>query len=164
MHALLGKGPRFIPKARSLSTTEVQTACARLGYRLVRAFERYVDGGYHEMRMQAMKEEGIRLWTPRQRQLPASFCHSYVSSFFKCQRVDGGAWRSNQLLSPFFDRCIRNIEYDHDILTSASTVQSDLAARLKRPNLNHAEFAVLKSVLSLDVGYNNADLLFTPEN
>jgi hypothetical protein len=100
VHTLLGKGPRFIPKARSLSTTEVQTACARLGYRLVRAFERYVDGGYHEMRMQAMKEEGIRSWTPRQRQLSASFCRSYVSSFFKCQRVDGGAWRSSQFFSP----------------------------------------------------------------
>ncbi len=32
VYTLLGKGPRFIPKARSLSTTEVQTACARLGY------------------------------------------------------------------------------------------------------------------------------------
>ena len=62
VHTLLGKGPRFIPKARSLTTTEVQTACARLGYRLVRAFERYVDGGYHEMRRQAMKEdEGRRV-------------------------------------------------------------------------------------------------------
>jgi hypothetical protein len=60
MHTLLGKDPRFIPKARSLSTTEVQTACARLGYRLVRAFERYVDGGYQERRTQAMKEEGVR--------------------------------------------------------------------------------------------------------
>ena len=38
----------------------VQTACARLGYRLVRAFERYVDGGYHEMRRQAMEEEARR--------------------------------------------------------------------------------------------------------
>ena len=71
VHTLLGKGPRFIPKARPLTTTAVQTACARLGYRLVRAFERYVDGGYHEMRRQAMKEEGIRAWAPRQRQLSA---------------------------------------------------------------------------------------------
>jgi hypothetical protein len=160
VHTLLGKGPRFIPKARSLSKTEVQTACARLGYRLVRAFERYVDGGYHEMRMQAMKEEGIRSWTPRQRQLSTSFCRSYISSFFKCQRVDGGVWRSNQFLSPSLDRCIRNIEYD--ILTTASTVRSNLAARLKRPNLNRAEYAVLKSVLSLDVGYNNADKNYGP--
>jgi len=60
VHTLLGKGPRFIPKARSLSKMEVQGACARLGYRLVRAFERYVDGGYHELRKQAMYEEGIR--------------------------------------------------------------------------------------------------------
>jgi hypothetical protein len=160
VHTLLGKGPRFIPKARSLSTTEVQTACARLGYRLVRAFERYVDGGYHERRTQAMKEEGIRSWTPRQRQLSASFCHSYVSSFFKCQRVDGGAWRSNQFLSPLFDRCIRNIEYD--FLASASTVRSNLAARFKRPNLSRAEFAALKSIRSLDVGYNNADKNYGP--
>jgi hypothetical protein len=160
VHTLLGKGPRFIPKARSLTTTEVQTACARLGYRLVRAFERYVDGGYHEMRRQAMKEEGIRAWAPRQRQLSASFCRSYVSSFFKCQRVDGGAWRGNQLLSPSLDRCISSIEYD--IISTASTVRTCLAARLKRPNLNSAESAALKSVQSLDVGYNISDKNYGP--
>ncbi len=58
------------------------------------------------------------------------------------------------------ERCICDIEYD--ILTSASAVQSKFAARLKRPNLNRAEFAALKSVLSLDVGYNNADKNYGP--
>jgi hypothetical protein len=59
LHTLLGKGPCFMPKASPLSTTEVQKACARLGYRLVIAFERYVEGGYHEQKAQAMKEAGI---------------------------------------------------------------------------------------------------------
>ncbi len=38
--ALLGKGPilKFIPKARSLSMTEVLGACARLNYRMVLTF------------------------------------------------------------------------------------------------------------------------------
>ena len=31
---LLGKGPRFIPKGRALSTTEVLGASARINYRL----------------------------------------------------------------------------------------------------------------------------------
>jgi len=39
---LLGKGPRFIPKAKSLSEDEVRGACARLGYRMVRTFERFI--------------------------------------------------------------------------------------------------------------------------
>ncbi len=150
MHTLLGNGPRFMSKGEIL----IQD-CARLSYRLVRTFKRYVDGGYHEMRKQAIKEEGTLSWTPRQRQLSASFCCSYVSSFFKCQRVDGGAWQNNQFLSPSLDRCTSNIEYD--ILTSASSVRINLAARLKRPNLNCAEVSALRSVLSLDVGYNSAD-------
>jgi hypothetical protein len=82
---LLGKGRRFIPKA--LSTTEVQRACARLGYRLVGAFKRYVEGGYHEQRAQTMKEAGIRTWVPI---LLLEFCRSYVARFFKCQMQDGG--------------------------------------------------------------------------
>ena len=38
---LLGKGPRFIPKGRALSTTEVLGASARINYRLAWAFERH---------------------------------------------------------------------------------------------------------------------------
>ena len=70
--------------------------------------------------------------------------------------------QSNQLLSPSLDRCIHTIECD--ILTSVSTVQNNLAARLKKPNLNNAEFAALESVLSLDVGYtsNKADKNYAP--
>ncbi len=142
-----GKGSSFYTKGemmpRSLTTTEVQTACARLGYRLMRALERYVGGGYHEMRRLAMKGEGIRAWAPRQRQLSASFFRSYVSRFFKCKRVDGGAWRGNQLLSPSLDRCISSIEYDS--ISTASAVRNCLSARWKRQNLNRAEFAALNA-------------------
>ena len=45
--SLLGKGPRFIPKARLLSMKEVLGACARLNYRMVRAFERHVKREEH---------------------------------------------------------------------------------------------------------------------
>jgi hypothetical protein len=41
-------------------------------------------------------------------------------------------------------------------------VRNNLPARLKRPNLNRAEYAALKSVLSLEVGYNNADKNYGP--
>jgi hypothetical protein len=41
-------------------------------------------------------------------------------------------------------------------------VRTCLAARLKRPKLNHAESAALKSVQRLDVGYNNSDENYGP--
>jgi hypothetical protein len=41
-------------------------------------------------------------------------------------------------------------------------VRNNLPARLKRLNLNRAEYAALKSVLSLEVGYNNADKNYGP--
>ena len=41
MLSLLGKGPKFIPKASRVSSRELLNACARLNYRLVRAFERF---------------------------------------------------------------------------------------------------------------------------
>jgi hypothetical protein len=50
---LLGKGPFFIPKGKSLSKSEVQGACAKLVYRLVRAFERYVRKDYFAQRDRA---------------------------------------------------------------------------------------------------------------
>ena len=40
--SLLGKGSQFIPKAGLLPMTEVLGACARLNYRMVRAFEHFV--------------------------------------------------------------------------------------------------------------------------
>jgi len=42
MLSLLGKAPKFIPKASSLSSRKVLNACARLNYRLARAFERFI--------------------------------------------------------------------------------------------------------------------------
>jgi hypothetical protein len=117
------------------------------------AFERYVDRGYHELRRQAMYEEGILCLTLRQRQLSMAICHSYLSTFSKRQGADGGAWRSNQFLSPFFDSFIHNIK--QDVLTTASMNRNIFPAQLKRPNLNSAEYAALRCVLSLAVWYNN---------
>ena len=45
--SLLGRGPKFIPKARSLSLGEVRDACARLNYRLVQSFKRFVEQREH---------------------------------------------------------------------------------------------------------------------
>ena len=54
--SLLGKGQAFIPKPKPLSTMEVQGACARLEFRLMRASERYV-----ELRWRVnIRHEGIR--------------------------------------------------------------------------------------------------------
>jgi hypothetical protein len=63
---LLGKGSRFIPKAKSLSEDEVRGACARLGYRIVRMFERFIRKDFHEKRKRTMEDAGIRKWTPKQ--------------------------------------------------------------------------------------------------
>lgn len=160
--SLLGKGPAFIPKPKPLSTTEVQGACARLGFRLVRAFERYVEGDYHALKEQEMRAEGIQKWTPKRSALSVQYCRSYVANFFKCQKRGNkeGAWQGNQFLSPFFDRCIKNFEYD--TLEVAATVRKALPLRWKRPNLSAAERSATASVLNLDVGYNSSDKNYGP--
>lgn len=129
--SLLGKGPAFIPKPKPLSTTEVQGACARLGFRLVRAFERYVEGDYHALKEQEMRAEGIQKWTPKRSALSVQYCRSYVANFFKCQKRGNkeGAWQGNQFLSPFFDRCIKNFEYD--TLEVAATATAMEATQLE---------------------------------
>ena len=84
---LLGKGPRFIPKSRALSTTEVLGACARLNYRLVRALQRFVNRKECKRREAIRREMGIQ-----QRSLSTEYCRAYVSRFFKCADVNG-TWK-----------------------------------------------------------------------
>lgn len=151
---LLGKGPRFIPKARSLSTTEVLGACARLNYRLVRAFERYVNREEYKRREATRREAGIQQWTPKQRSLSTEYCRTYVSRFFKCAH-ESGAWRGNQFLSPLFDRHMRTME--RDIVAAATSARKFLTARHRWPNITGAEQSVIKRMREFDVGYNIAD-------
>ena len=106
--SLLGKGSRFIPKAGPLSTTEVLGACARLNYRMVRAFERYVKRKEHECKDAILREKGIQQWTTKQRSLSTEYCRTYVARFFKCAD-ENGVWNGNQFLSPSFNhlQCAR---------------------------------------------------------
>lgn len=55
----LGKGPRFIFVAGPLSTTEVLGACARLNYRMVRAFKHNVKRKEYECK-DAIRRDGRR--------------------------------------------------------------------------------------------------------
>jgi len=152
--SLLGKGPRFIPKAGSLSTTEVLGACARLNYRMVRAFERYVKRQEYECKDAIRREEGIQQWTPKQRSLSTEYCRTYVTRFFKCVE-ENGVWNGNQFLSPCFDRHIRTIE--RDIVAAATCAKKTLTARHRWPNITRAEQSVIQRLLEFDVGYDNAD-------
>ena len=152
---LLGKGPRFIPKAKSLSKTEVQGACAKLGYRMVRAFERYVRKDYLAARDKAQRDDGIQTWTPKQRSLSATYCRSYVSCFFRRTLKGGGAWKGNEMMSPLFERCLKNIE--RDIVATATEARKLLPAKFRWPNITQAERSVLLRMNESEVGYNNAD-------
>ena len=152
--SLMGKGPRFIPKARSLSTTEVLGACARLNYRMVRAFERFVKRNDHNCRDVIRREAGIQSWTPKQCSLTTEYCRTYVKRFFKCAD-ENGTWRGNQFLSPFFDRCIRTME--RDIVASTTNARKTLTARYRWPNITKAEQSVITRMQEIDVGYNIAD-------
>ena len=128
---------------------EVQGACARLGFRLVRAFERYVEGGYHALKEQEITAEGIQKWTPKRSAL------SPISSNVKnvgTRKEHGKAPQGNQFLFPFFDSCIKNFEYD--TIEVAATVHKALPLLWKRPNLSVAERSATANVLNLDVGYN----------
>lgn len=160
----LAKGPDFIPKPRPLTTAEVRGACARLGYRLVRAFERYVEADERKRKMLVMREsaEEILYWTPKRPVLSVQYCRSYVSGFFKCQKKgrNDGAWQGNQFLSPFFDRCIRKLECD--ILATVERVHTICPKRWKWPNMSSAERSAIANVLDQDVGYNKSDKNYGP--
>lgn len=159
MLSLLGKGPRFIPRPKALSNTEVRNACARLGYRLVRAFERYIEGDYHARREEEMGAEGIQKWAPKRPALSVQYCRSYVTNFFR-NALSHGVWKGNQFLSPMFDRCIRNLEYD--VLAVATEVRRSVRLRQNRHNLSAAERSAIASVLRLDVGFNSSDKNYGP--
>ena len=152
--ALLGKGPKFIPKARSLSTAEVLGACARLNYRMVRAFERFVNCDNHKRRDAIRREAGIQSWTPKQCPLTTGYCQTYVQRFFKCAD-ENGAWRGNQFLSPYFDRRIHTME--REIVATATNAIKTLTARHRWPNITRAEQSVITRMRMIDVGYNIAD-------
>jgi len=151
---LLGKGPRFIPKARPLSTTEVLGACAKLKYRMVRAFERHVKKKEYEHMDAVRRAEGIQPWTPKQRSLSAEYCRTYVTRFFKCADEDG-AWKGNQFLSPAFDRHLSTIQ--RDIVAAATNAKRSLTARHRWANITRAEQSVIQRMREIDVGYDNAD-------
>lgn len=152
--ALLGKGPKFIPKARSISTTEVLGACAKLNYRMVRAFERFVRLDDHKRRDAIRRDAGIQPWAPKQRSLTTEYCRTYVQRFFKCAD-ENGAWRGNQFLSPFFDRRMHSME--RDIVAAATNAKKTLTARHRWPNVSKVEQSVITRMREMDVGYNTAD-------
>ena len=128
--SLMGKGPRFIPKARSLSTTEVLGACARLNYRMVRAFERFVKRNDHNCRDVIRREAGIQSWTPKQCSLTTEYCRTYVKRFFKCAD-ENGTWRGNQFLSPFFDHLSAYVPW-----SEISLHQQPTPERLLQPDID----------------------------
>ena len=152
--SLLGKGPRFIPKARLLSMKEVLGACARLNYRMVRAFERHVKREEHVRKDAIRRAEGIQQWTPKQCSLSTEYCRTYVTRFFKCANQNG-VWNGNQFLSPAFDRHLRTLE--RDIVAAATSAKKVLTYRHRWPNITQAERSVIQRMQDFDVGYDNAD-------
>jgi hypothetical protein len=130
-------------------------ACAKMGYRLVRAFERYVRKDYFALRDKAQRDAGIQEWTLKQQSLSAVYCRSYVSSFFRCTLNGGGAWKGNQMMSPFFEQHLNNIE--RDIVATATRTRKLLPAKFRWPNITQAEQSVLLQMSESDIGYNIAD-------
>ena len=152
--SLLGKGPKFTIKAKSLTTKEVRGACAKLNYRLVRAFSRYVyEKDYNKMD-ETRRAAGLQPWSPKQNYTTPEFCRSYVDRFFLCadQR---GAWMHNHQLSPLFELRMRELE--RGIVAAATEARKRLAARHRWPNLTKAERNALVQIQKRDVGYNIAD-------
>ncbi len=152
--SLLGKGPKFILKANALSPSEVSGACIKLNYRLVRAFERFIRRDEYAHKDALLRETGIQKWTPKQRSLSVEYCRTYVKQFFKCAE-ENGAWRGNQMLSPAFERCTRDME--KDIIAAAACARKTLNAKYRWPNITKAEQNVIARMREIDVGYNIAD-------
>jgi len=152
--SLLGKRPKFIPKAKTLSTKEVLGACARLNFRLVRAFERFIRRDEQEHKEATQREAGIQQWIPRKGLLTVEYCRTYVKRFFKGED-DKGVWQGNQFISPVFDRCIKSLE--KDILAATVNAKKTLRAKHRWPNITKAEQQVMTRMQDLDVGFNTAD-------
>ena len=157
--SLLGRGPKFIPKARPLLKSEVQEACARLGFRLVRAFQRYANQGAIGYMCEARREAGIQDWRPKQDSLSTADCRQYVQDFFKCNS-ERSVWRDNFDLSPAFDRHIRRLEVD--ILEASTRAKKLLTLRHSRSNITKAEQKFMEQMSRLDVGFNIADKNLAP--
>jgi hypothetical protein len=68
---------------------------------------------------------------------------------------ENGAWKGNQFLSPYFDRCIRTME--RHILAPATNAKKALTARHRWQNVTKAEQLVITRMQEKDVGYNIAD-------
>ena len=152
--ALLGKGPKFTIKANTLAIKEVRDACAKLNYRMVRAFSRYVYKADYNNMDQARQAAGIQPWSPKKNYLTPEFCRTYVDNFFLC--ADGrGAWMYNHQLSPLFDLRLRELE--RRIVAAATEAKQSLASRHRWPNLTRAERDALMQIQRRDVGYNIAD-------
>jgi hypothetical protein len=67
----------------------------------------------------------------------------------------GGAWKENQIRSPFFEQCLSNIE--RDIVATTTRVCKLLQAKFRWPNITQAEMSVLARMSESEIGYNNAD-------
>ena len=59
------------------------------------------------------------------------------------------------MLTPAFDRCIRNLE--RDILSTTTIAKKTLNIIHKWPNITKAEQHAIEKMRELDVGYNIAD-------
>ena len=77
----LGKGPWFIFVVGPLSTTEVLGACARLNYRMVRAFKHNVKRKEYECKDAIRREEGIQQWTPMQHSISTEYAERTQRGF-----------------------------------------------------------------------------------
>jgi hypothetical protein len=78
-----------------------------------------------------------------------------VSSFFRCTLKGGGAWKRNQMLSPFFEQHLNNIE--RDIVATAIMTRKLLPAKFRCPNITQAERSILLQMSESDIGYNIDD-------
>ena len=120
---LLGKSPKFIPKAGKLRPLEVLGACARLQFRMVRAFERFVRRRGRQDMETARQEAGIQPWMPKQSSLTVEQCRMHVQRFFKYAE-ENGAWRGNEFISPLFQTHLRTME--RDILMAAAKAKKQI--------------------------------------
>ena len=100
---LLGKGPKFTPTPSSLREADVSFAIAEMNFRLVRAFERFVNKTELERKDAVRRDAGIQDWLPKRRKRSEEECRSYVQDFFNGAR-EFSSWRNNQGLVPSLRR------------------------------------------------------------
>lgn len=157
---LLSKTPRFIPAPRKISGTAVADDCYKFGYRLVKAFDRFVRKDNIRVARDTAADFGFVQWTPKQFPFPRGYYKDFVTKFFQTPldlNHPGLLWRDNWDKCPDLPRFITT--FREDVMTNVEVINRGTASR---SNLSKNEKELLNKLKEYQIGFNISDKNFGP--